>query len=101
MSRGTEKNNMHSKTKQTHDQRHVRRLTHDQLDGCACVVCGDSFRPMLPLGLGTKISSEVFRCDRAECEVSPEEVQRWITASEQPNAGGVADARHSKAENHP
>lgn len=60
----------------------VRRLTRDQLDGCACVVCGDNFRPMLPLGLQTKISSEVFRCERADCEVSPGDVQLCIHASE-------------------
>lgn len=81
---------MRSKTKEFPSRWHagtansdrVRRLTHAQLDGCACVVCGDSFRAMLPLGLETKISSEVFRCDRAECDVAPAEVQRWITASE-------------------
>ena len=53
-----------------------KRLTYDQLDGCACVVWGSNQRPMLPLGLETSISSEVFRCDRDECAVDPAEVQR-------------------------
>ncbi len=64
----------------------VRQLSRGQLDGCACVVCGDNFRPMLPLGLETKISSDVFRCDRPECVVETSQVKRWIIASEQPTA---------------
>jgi hypothetical protein len=59
-------------------------LTAEQLDGRACVVCGSNQRPMIPLGLETSTSSEVFRCDRDECAVDPAEVQRWITASDKP-----------------
>lgn len=60
------------------------RLTPVQLDGCACVVCGSNQRPMIPLGLETSTSTEVFRCDRDECAVDPAEVQRWINASDRP-----------------
>ena len=60
------------------------QLTPEQLDGCACVVCGSNQRPMIPLGLETSTSSEVFRCDRDECAVDAAEVQRWINASDKP-----------------
>ena len=43
-----------------------KHLTFEQLDGQACVVCGENFRPMIPLGLETSTSTEVFRCDFGE-----------------------------------
>jgi Domain of unknown function (DUF6429) len=61
-----------------------RELTQEQLNGCACVVCGSNQRPMVPLGLETSLSPEVFRCDREECAVDPGEVQRWIDISDKP-----------------
>ena len=58
------------------------RLTAEQLNGCACVVCGSNQRAMIPLGLETSTSTEVFRCDREECAVDPGEVQKWIDISD-------------------
>ncbi len=66
----------------------LKRLTPEQLDGRACVVCGENFRPMVPLGLETSMSTEVFHCDREECAISPDTVQLWIDASDKPRNDG-------------
>ena len=68
----------------------VHVLNHDQLNGCACVVCGGNYRQMLPIGPETSISTHVFRCDRPECVVEPDEVQRWIDESDKPAGKGGA-----------
>jgi hypothetical protein len=60
------------------------RLTPEQLNGCACVDCGSNQRAMIPLGLETSTSTEIFRCDRDECAVDLGEVQRWIDISDKP-----------------
>lgn len=62
-------------------ERAAKRLNREQLDGLACVVCGENCRPMIPLGVETSTSSDVFRCDREECAVSPEIAQQWIKKS--------------------
>lgn len=66
-------------------------LTMLQLDGQECVVCGKNHRPMVPLPLlETSLSSHVFRCDQAACEVDPGTVQGWIDRSEPINGKGTA-----------
>lgn len=57
-------------------------LTPAQLDGCACVACGDSHRPMIPLGIETRSSTELFRCNRPECATTAAEVQARIPAAQ-------------------
>lgn len=59
----------------------TKKLSPAQLDGTACVVCGDSHRAMLPIGVETKSSTETFRCDRSECSISPALVQSWVISS--------------------
>ena len=53
-------------------------LNQDQLDGCACVTCGDIHRAMIPLGIETRSSTELFRCDRPECAVEVDTVRNRI-----------------------
>ena len=62
-------------------------LTPSQLDGCACVICATSHRPMLPLGLETRSSSELFHCDRPECAATPAQILPRIPVAQRvPNA---------------
>lgn len=56
----------------------MQPLNPTQLDGCACVTCGESHRPMLPIGIETRSSSDLFRCDRAECAVDLSVIRQRI-----------------------
>lgn len=53
-------------------------LNQAQLAGCACVACSDSYRPMIPLGIETRSSTELFRCNRPECAVDPDVIRNRI-----------------------
>jgi hypothetical protein len=57
-------------------------LTPAQLDGCACVICGESSRPMLPLGIETRSSSDLFACDRPECAADVAHVRGRIPVAQ-------------------
>lgn len=63
-------------------------LTPAQLDGCACVVCAASHRPMLPLGIETRSSSELFACDRPECAADPAQIRARIPAAQRVKTEG-------------
>jgi hypothetical protein len=56
-------------------------LNAEQLNGCACVTCGDNHRPMIPLGIETKLSTELFACNRSECTVDPDVIRNRIPVS--------------------
>ncbi len=61
----------------------MKALSPTQLDGCACVACGASNRPMVVVpDVETRSSTHLFRCDRVECAVDPTAVHRRIPASE-------------------
>jgi hypothetical protein len=57
------------------------RLSETQLAGTACVVCGERCRPMIPIEVAAPAAAQVFRCARPECDVSPDEIRRWIEGS--------------------
>ena len=42
-------------------------MTPEQLDGFACIVCGRSDRPMVPIYVETPTSTMVFRCSSCDC----------------------------------
>lgn len=55
------------------------KLTDNQCDGVACVVCGDDHRPMLVVpDVETRSSTHLFHCDRPECATTPAEVRARI-----------------------
>lgn len=61
----------------------TRPLNTAQCDGCACVACGDSHRPMIPVpAVETRLSTQLFHCDRPECATTPAEVRARIPAAE-------------------
>lgn len=53
-----------------------------QLEGCACVVCARSHRPMLPLDIETRRSTHLFHCDHPECVADREAILRRIPVAE-------------------
>lgn len=68
------------------EARAKQALTPAQLNGCACVACGDSHRPMIPLGIETRTSSELFVCNRSECTVDPDAIRARIPVAERVTA---------------
>ena len=68
-----------------------KTLTEAQLNGTACVVCGGNggAEGMLPLGVETQTSTEVFHC--CTCTPPPlQDLERWISNSGAAVESGVA-----------
>ncbi len=57
-------------------------LSYEQMDGRACICCGRGDRGMVPLGLETSVSSEVFRCDDPACDVPRDLAETWVLVTE-------------------
>lgn len=71
----------------------MKALSPTQLDGCACVVCGASSRPMIVVpGVETRSSTHLFACDRPECAADPAEIRRRIPAAERVRNPALAAA---------
>lgn len=60
-----------------------------QLEGSACIVCFRSDREMVPIGLQTSLSSEIFRC--SECVIDLQVAKYWIQVAEEVKAEAEAD----------
>lgn len=45
----------------------MNSLTEAQLDGRACLICGRTERPMVPIYVETPTSTMLFRCESCEC----------------------------------
>ena len=45
----------------------LTKLSDEQHDGLACVVCGRSDRAMVPIPIMSKYDSQLFRCVECDC----------------------------------
>ena len=84
----------------------VRRLAsslaREQLDGSACLHCGQSDRPMVPVpGVESSLSTVLFICDTTACKTTPDQARALIRDTERKGLpqgqGGTLYQNHQRA----